>query len=48
MEDQFEETAKSPRPKSLVEFFRDSPLVGVDLDLDRDHDSGREIDLSES
>ena len=37
--------AKSRQPKSLVQFFRESPLVGVDLDLERDRDSGREIDL---
>jgi|GEM_PF-5718775 len=24
----------SHRPKSLVQFFRESPLVGVDLDLE--------------
>jgi antitoxin Phd len=24
------------QPKSLVQFFRSSPLVGVDLDLERD------------
>jgi prevent-host-death family protein len=36
---------KSRQPKSLVEFFRRSPLVGVDLDLERDRDPGRDIDL---
>src|SRR5690348_3376870 len=36
---------KSRQPKSLVEFFRQSPLVGVDLDLKRDHGPGRDIDL---
>ena len=30
---------------SLVSFLRDSPLVGVDLDLDRVDDFGRAIDL---
>jgi len=30
---------------SLVDFFRSSPLVGVDLDLARDPDTGREIEL---
>jgi hypothetical protein len=28
--------AKPHRPKSLVQFFRESPLVGVKLDLERD------------
>jgi hypothetical protein len=26
---------RSHRPKSLVQFFRQSPLVGVDLDVER-------------
>lgn len=30
---------------SLVEFFRSSPLVGVDLDLERDTDAGEERDV---
>jgi hypothetical protein len=29
-------------PKSLVEFFRESPLVGLELDFERDKDAGRE------
>ena len=34
------------RPRSgLVEFFRQSPLVGVPLDLDRSPDTGRAVDL---
>jgi prevent-host-death family protein len=36
---------KSHQPKSLVQFFRQSPLVGVKLDLSRHHDEGRDIDL---
>lgn len=36
---------KAHQPKSLVQFFRESPLVGVDLDLERQKDSGRDIDL---
>ena len=36
---------KSRRPKSIVQFFRESPLVGVDLDLERDKDTGRDIEL---
>ena len=33
------------RRESLVEFFRKSPLVGVDLDVTRSRDIGRRIDL---
>jgi antitoxin Phd len=36
---------KSHQPKSLVQFFRESPLVGVELDLERDKDTGRDIKL---
>jgi hypothetical protein len=37
--------ARSRQPKSLVEFFRRSPLAGLNLPLDRDADTGREVDL---
>lgn len=37
--------AKSRQPKSIVQFFRESPLAGVDLDLERDKDTGRDIEL---
>ena len=44
--EQFEEFAiRSRQPKSLVQFFRESPLVGLELDLERDKDAGRDIDL---
>ena len=33
------------RKGKLVEFFRKSPLVGVDLDLSRSRDTGRKIKL---
>ncbi len=36
---------KSRRPKSLVQFFRESPMVGVDLDLKRDKDPGRDVEI---
>ena len=36
---------KSRQPKSLVQFFRQSPLFGVKLDLERDKDAGRDIEL---
>ena len=37
--------AKARRPKSLVRFFRESPLAGVGLDLERDRDIGRHVAL---
>ena len=44
--EQFEELiARRRQPKSLVEFFRRSPLVGADIDLEREPDDGRDIDL---
>ena len=44
--EQFEKlTAPRPQPRSLVEFFRQSPLYGVKLDLKREPDFGRDIEL---
>lgn len=44
--EQFEELTVSRRhPRSLVDFFRSSPLVGADFDFERDLDYGRDIDL---
>jgi hypothetical protein len=40
--------ASKPAPKqvqSIVDFFRQSPLMGLDLDLERDKSPGRDIDL---
>jgi len=37
---------KSRQPKNLVQFFRESPLVGVALDLERDRDPARDTDLT--
>jgi prevent-host-death family protein len=37
---------KSHQPKNLVQFFRQSPLLGVELNLERDRDPGRETDLT--
>lgn len=37
--------ARAGQPKSLVEFFRRSPLAGLDLKVDRDRDGGRDIEL---
>jgi prevent-host-death family protein len=33
------------KPKSLVQFLRESPWMGVELDLERDKDPGRDIEL---
>jgi antitoxin Phd len=38
-------TARSRQPKSIVQFFRESPLMGVDLNLERDQDPGRDLEL---
>jgi prevent-host-death family protein len=44
--DYFEQLRRrSTQPKSLVQFFAESPLAEVELDLSRDMDSGREIKL---
>ena len=37
--------ARSRQPKSLVQFFRQSPLVGLELDFERDRDTGRDIEI---
>jgi hypothetical protein len=36
---------RSPQPRSLVRFFSESLLVGVQLDLERDWDERRDIEL---
>jgi antitoxin Phd len=36
---------KAHQPKNLLQFFRESPFVGVDLDLERDKEEGRDIEL---
>jgi len=36
---------RSQQPKGIVEFFRKSPLVGADLDLERVPDVGRDVEL---
>jgi antitoxin Phd len=35
----------SSRQQDLVSFLRDSPLVGVDLQIERDDDPGRPVSL---
>jgi antitoxin Phd len=37
---------KSHQPRNLVQFFRQSPLVGAGLDFERDRDPGRDTDLT--
>jgi antitoxin Phd len=45
-EEQYEQlVGKSHQPKSLVQFFRQSPLVGVKLDFTRDRSTARDLDL---
>jgi prevent-host-death family protein len=42
----YEEYRKSiGQPENLVAFLKKSPLRGIDLDLDRDKDTGRDIEL---
>jgi antitoxin Phd len=36
---------RSHQPKNLLAFFRESPLVGVDLDLAREKDAERDLEL---
>ena len=44
--EQFDQLAvRCRQPKSLVQFFRESPLVGLKLDLERDKKRGRDIDI---
>jgi antitoxin Phd len=45
-EEQYDQlVGRSHQPRSLVQFFRESPLVGIELDLERQKDEGREIAL---
>jgi antitoxin Phd len=45
-EEQYDQlVGKSHQPRSLVQFFRESPLVGVELDLERSRDPERDIEL---
>src|SRR4030095_6539864 len=37
--------SRSHQRRSIVQFFRESPLVGVELNLERDKDQGRNIEL---
>ncbi|PYX49710.1 MAG: type II toxin-antitoxin system prevent-host-death family antitoxin, partial [Acidobacteria bacterium] len=35
----------SRQPRDIVDFFRQSPLMGLDLDLKRDRSPSRTVDL---
>jgi prevent-host-death family protein len=37
--------ARSRQPKSLVQFFRQSPMMGLELDLERNPEPERDIEL---
>ncbi|HEY9790616.1 MAG TPA: type II toxin-antitoxin system prevent-host-death family antitoxin [Candidatus Obscuribacterales bacterium] len=44
--EQFAELIAQPeQPKSLLQFFRESPLVGLNLSFERDKDHGRDLKL---
>jgi antitoxin Phd len=44
--EQFDElVVRSQHSKGLVQFLRQSPLVRIELDLARDKDTGRDIEL---
>ena len=36
---------KTRRPKGLVQFFRESPFVGMEMKFERSPDTGRKIEL---
>ncbi len=36
---------RSHQPRNLAQFFQESPLVGIELDLTRQKDEGIEIEL---
>jgi antitoxin Phd len=45
-EEQYERLLnKSRQPNNIVDFFRQSPLVGLELDLERDRSPARDVDL---
>ncbi len=45
-DEQYERLIARPRqPKSLLQFFRQSPLVGLEINFERDRDEGRDIEL---
>jgi prevent-host-death family protein len=45
-EEQFNRlVGKTRQPKSLFQFFQESPLFGLELEFERDPDPGRDVDL---
>ncbi len=38
-------TAAPSKARNLVELFANSPFAGLDMDFERDKDTGREIEL---
>jgi len=38
-------TARAKQPKSLMQFLAESPLVGSGINLEREEDYGRDVDL---
>jgi Arc/MetJ-type ribon-helix-helix transcriptional regulator len=36
---------KTRQPKSIVQFFRESPFVGEEMKFERSQDTGRKIEL---
>jgi antitoxin Phd len=38
-------TARAKQPKTLMQFLAESPLVGSGIDLEREEDYGRDVDL---
>ena len=36
---------RSQQPKSLVQFFRESPFVGMEMKFERSQDTGHKIEL---
>ncbi len=38
-------TARAKQPKSFVQFLRESPLMGSGINLEREEDYGRDVDL---
>jgi antitoxin Phd len=38
-------TARASQPRSLVQFFRESPLMNSGINLEREADYGRDVDL---
>jgi antitoxin Phd len=43
-EEQYERVIRK-QPKSLLQFFRESPLVDLELNFERERDEGRDIEL---